>query len=312
MINDPNIEGPIVYGKKAGESKPCYIPFSKDSGDKPVIATEQYVDKHCASIEDIIAALDERVKALEGDKPSPTPKHELEKAFITLFKNKEKGFLYDFNHLPSLFADVDSKVQATLGGEVRKVLDLSGNEMHLTCTGEAPILAINNVTGKYYLRFSGKSSLNCSKSLGSEKSLTLITYTTLDFVSKKGYEMYFKIPNTNVEMCCYDRSKFNMRVDSKNFQGTGVKSDRAMLVGSFDCTKKDIAMKADDMWAKVHAPDMFATIPDKPFCIGNSGENGSNGVVGGLYAMIGVVKYWDDISLSPVEDVLRDRSKTTV
>lgn len=44
MLGNPDIKGELVYGKKKGESKPCYIPFSKNSGDKPVIATEQYVN----------------------------------------------------------------------------------------------------------------------------------------------------------------------------------------------------------------------------------------------------------------------------
>ena len=43
LINNPNIKGEVVYAKKKGESTPCYIPFSKDSGDNPIIATEQYV-----------------------------------------------------------------------------------------------------------------------------------------------------------------------------------------------------------------------------------------------------------------------------
>lgn len=44
MLGNPDIKGELVYGKKKGESKPCYIPFSKNSGSNPVIATEQYVN----------------------------------------------------------------------------------------------------------------------------------------------------------------------------------------------------------------------------------------------------------------------------
>lgn len=44
LINNPNIKGELVYAKKKGDCNPCYIPFSKNSGDKPIIATEQYVD----------------------------------------------------------------------------------------------------------------------------------------------------------------------------------------------------------------------------------------------------------------------------
>lgn len=44
MIENPNIKGPLVYAKRDGSAEPCYIPFSKNSGDSPVIATEQYVE----------------------------------------------------------------------------------------------------------------------------------------------------------------------------------------------------------------------------------------------------------------------------
>ena len=50
-----------------------------------------------------------------------------------------------------------------------------------------------------------------------------------------------------------------------------------------------------------------ASVPDRVFSIGNSG--GSNGVVGGMYAMIGVAEYWDNLSISPIEEVLKERAK---
>lgn len=31
--------------------------------------------------------------------------------------------------------------------------------------------------------------------------------------------------------------------------------------------------------------------------------------VGGMYAMIGVVEYWDNLSISPIEEVLKERAK---
>lgn len=43
-LQDPNLKGELVFVKKKGEIHPCYIPFSKKSGDSPVIATEQYVN----------------------------------------------------------------------------------------------------------------------------------------------------------------------------------------------------------------------------------------------------------------------------
>ena len=39
------------------------------------------------------------------------------------------------------------------------------------------------------------------------------------------------------------------------------------------------------------------------------GTGGSNGVVGGMYAMIGVAEYWDNLSISPIEEVLKERAK---
>lgn len=41
-INKPEVKGEVVYGKRKDQVRPCYIPFSKNSGDNPVIATEQY------------------------------------------------------------------------------------------------------------------------------------------------------------------------------------------------------------------------------------------------------------------------------
>lgn len=35
-------KGPVVSGRKDGSDIECYIPYSKNSGDKPVIATEQF------------------------------------------------------------------------------------------------------------------------------------------------------------------------------------------------------------------------------------------------------------------------------
>lgn len=35
-------KGPVVSGRKDGSDVECYIPYSKDSGDNPVIATEQF------------------------------------------------------------------------------------------------------------------------------------------------------------------------------------------------------------------------------------------------------------------------------
>ena len=47
MIDDlanADLKGELVYVKKKDQVIPCYIPFSKNSGDAPIIATEQYVD----------------------------------------------------------------------------------------------------------------------------------------------------------------------------------------------------------------------------------------------------------------------------
>lgn len=41
-FSNPTIKGELVYGKRKDESKPSYIPFSKNSGENPVIATEQF------------------------------------------------------------------------------------------------------------------------------------------------------------------------------------------------------------------------------------------------------------------------------
>lgn len=308
MIDNPNIVGELVLVKLKGESTPCYIPFSKDSGDKPVMATEQYVDKHCLSLQEIIDNLQERVKALEGgDRPPPEPLKP-EQTFTDLFKNKEKGFLYDFDYLPSLFVDAEGKINAKVGDEVHKVLDLSGNEQHLVCKGVAPKLALNETTGKHYLRFTGKESLSSEiNSLGGENATTLITCVSRDFRSSKGREMYFKVKDTDFELCCYERTKYTMRVNSKVAQSVNIKDGtHDVLVGSFDLASSTVGLKVGDVWFK--SQGALNAVPDKPIVIGNSGENGGNGVIGGIYAIMGVAKFWGDLSVSPIEDVLKNRS----
>lgn len=42
MFSDDKVKGEVVYGKLKDQVHPCYIPYSKNSGDKPVIATEQF------------------------------------------------------------------------------------------------------------------------------------------------------------------------------------------------------------------------------------------------------------------------------
>lgn len=44
LIGNPETKGEVVYGKLKDQVRPCYIPFSKNSGNNPVIATEQYVN----------------------------------------------------------------------------------------------------------------------------------------------------------------------------------------------------------------------------------------------------------------------------
>lgn len=44
-VSAPETKGEVVYGKLKDQVRPCYIPFSKDSGNSPVIATEQYVGR---------------------------------------------------------------------------------------------------------------------------------------------------------------------------------------------------------------------------------------------------------------------------
>lgn len=42
MLGDDKVKGEVVYGKLKDQVHPSYIPFSKNSGDNPVIATEQF------------------------------------------------------------------------------------------------------------------------------------------------------------------------------------------------------------------------------------------------------------------------------
>lgn len=77
-------------------------------------------------------------------------------AITALFANSEKGFWYDPSDLSTLFQDSAGTTPVTAAGQpVGRMLDKSGNGLHMTQATEAarPTLQVSN--GLYYLDFGG-------------------------------------------------------------------------------------------------------------------------------------------------------------